>query len=112
MLTDAAGANRAQERICDGVRQNVGIGMSFQSEEVRNFDAAQNQFPILAKTMNVVTDSAARGAHNFKSITPLEATMLYFSFISLRGRKSTRPPAVSTRIHPAAMSHKLIPRSM
>src|SRR6266567_5801507 len=50
--------------------------------------------------------------HSFKSTTPLDATMLYLSFMFSRGRRSTVPPAFSTRSQPAAMSHKLIPVSM
>src|ERR1700740_1184667 len=112
MPANIAGANRAKQRIRDCMQQNIGIGMSFEPEQVRNFNSAQNQFSILDEAVDVVTDSAPRHAHNFKSIMPFDATMLYLSFISLCGRKSTVPPAVSTRIHPAAMSHKLIPRSM
>ena len=47
--------------------------------------------------------------HSFRSITPFDATMLYLSFMFSRGRRSTVPPAFSTRSQPAAMSHKLIP---
>src|SRR6516225_7486330 len=50
--------------------------------------------------------------YNFKSIKPFDATMLYLSFMFSRGRRSTVPPAFSTRSEPAAMSHKLIPVSM
>src|SRR6266446_3350638 len=50
--------------------------------------------------------------YSFKSIRPLDATMLYLSFMFSRGRRSTVPPAFSTRSQPAAMSHKLIPVSM
>src|SRR5882724_13561195 len=50
--------------------------------------------------------------HSFKSFTPFDATMLYLSFMFSRGRRSTVPPAFSTRSQPAAMSHKLIPVSM
>ena len=49
---------------------------------------------------------------SFKSIRPLEATTLYLSFMSSRGRRSTIPPAVSIKSQPAAMSQRLIPCSM
>src|SRR5246127_4067723 len=50
--------------------------------------------------------------YSFKSIRPFDAMMLYLSFMFSRGRRSTVPPAFSTRSEPAAMSHKLIPVSM
>ena len=112
MLADIAGADCAQHRVGDRMREDIGIGMSFEAARVRDRDSAKNQLSIFGEAMCVVTNSATDGAHNFKSITPLEATMLYLSFMSVRGRRSTVPPAVSTKIHPAAMSHKLIPRSM
>src|SRR5437763_59444 len=96
VLADVARANRAEKRVRDCMRQHIGVGMSFQSEQVGNFNSAQDKFPILAEAMNVVANSAARCAHSCKSMTPFEATILYLSFISSRGRKSTLPPAVST----------------
>src|SRR4029077_13497181 len=87
MLADVSGADRSEQRVGDRVRKNIRVGMSFESEQVRNFYPAQNQFPILPEAMNVVADTATRRAHNFKSITPLDATMLYLSFISLWGCK-------------------------
>ena len=112
MLADIAGADRAQQSVRNCVRQDVGIGMSFQTARVRDFDSAENQLSIFGKTMDVVTNAAANRAHNFKSITPFDAMMLYLSFMSWRGRMSTLPPAVSTKIQPAATSHKLMPCSM
>src|SRR6266480_1972957 len=50
--------------------------------------------------------------YNFRLMTPLNATILYLSFMSARGRRSTVPPAFSTSSHPAAMSQRLIPCSM
>src|SRR5262249_14686406 len=111
MLTDVTGADRAEQCVRDCVRKDIRIGMAFEAEKIGDLDPAQNQFSILAEPVNVVTDSGTR-AHSFKSITPFDATIAYLSFISWRGRKSTLPPAVSTKIHPAAMSHKLIPRSI
>src|SRR5438045_2211729 len=112
MLADIAGADCAQHCVGNRVREDIGIGMSFEAQPVRNRDSAENQSSTFGEAMRVVADSAADRAHSFKSITPLEATMLYLSFMSWRGRRSTVPPAVSTKIHPAAMSHKLIPCSM
>ena len=113
MMPDIAFADRAEQRIGNGMAEDVGIGMSLQSAVVRNLDAAENQFAALRQPMRVVTNAAANHAHhNFKSITPFDATMLYLSFMSVRGFISTAPPAVSTRIQPAAMSQRLIPCSM
>ena len=148
MLADIAGADRAQQCIGDGVRQDVCVGMSFQSARVRNLDAAKDQFPSFSKAMYVVTNSASnswtmsndpmsntknmeaslvrqrsptRSSINyvyysfviaFSQSTAVDATMLYLSFMSSRGRRSTVPPAFSTSSQPAAMSHRLIPCSM
>lgn len=112
MLTDIARADRTEQRVRDRMGKNIGIRVAFETARVRDLDSAKDQLSIFDKTMHVVADAAASRAHNFKSITPLEATMLYLSFMSWRGRRSTVPPAVSTKIQPAAMSHKLMPCSM
>jgi len=44
--------------------------MSFQSEQVRNVNPAQDQLSILSEAMNVVTDSAARHEMNAECRTP------------------------------------------
>src|SRR5439155_25104103 len=59
MLADIAGADRAQQCICDGVRQDVRIRMSFQSARVGNLDAAKNQLPSFNKSMHIVANSAS-----------------------------------------------------
>src|SRR2546423_15371068 len=113
MLADIAGADGAQQCVRDCVTQNIRVRKSFEAVRMRNCDTAENQLSIFSQTMDVVTDSAPNHRfHNFKSITPFDATMLYLSFISSRGRRSTLPPALSIKSHPAAISHKLIPRSM
>ena len=76
MFTNVARAERAQNGIGDGVRENIGIGMSFEPALVRNFDAAENEFTAIDQAMRVVTDAATKRAHSFRSITPLEAMML------------------------------------
>src|SRR5438105_3026115 len=113
MLTDIARTGRAKQRVRDRMRQDIRVRVSFQPVRVRNLDAAQNQFSSLRETMNVVTDAGPNhGRQSFKSITPFDATMLYLSFMFSRGRRSTVPPAFSTRSQPAAMSHKLMPVSI
>src|SRR5437588_4851109 len=112
MMTDVVFADRAQQRIRDRVADHVRVRMPVESALVRNLDTAQDQFASGREPMRVVTISAADRAHSFKSITPFQAMMLYLSFMSVRGFISTVPPAVSTRIHPAAMSHRLMPCSM
>lgn len=112
MMADVTFADGAQERVRDRMADYVRIRMSFEAAIVRNLDAAQNQFSCRHEPMRVVTISTPDRAHSFKSITPFEATMLYLSFMSVRGFMSTVPPAVSTRIQPAAMSQRLMPCSM
>src|ERR1700746_3074082 len=114
MLADIAGADRAQQRICDGVSHDVRVGMSCQSARVRDLDAAKDQFPSFNKAVEAVANSASNthGHQSLRLITPFDAMMLYLSFMSSRGRRSTVPPAFSTRSQPAAMSHRLIPCSM
>lgn len=112
MMADVVFANRAQECIGDRVTDHVRIRMPFETTLVRNLHAAENQFSAGRKPMCIVTVATADRAHSFKSSTPFDATMLYLSFMSVRGFISTVPPAVSTRIHPAAMSQRLMPCSM
>src|SRR6185312_5835057 len=114
MLTDIAGTDRAQQCVRDGVRQDVSIGMSFQSARVRNLDAAKDQFPSFNKAVHIVANSTSNiHCHqSLRLITPLDAMMLYLSFMSSRGRRSTVPPAFSTRSQPAAISQRLIPCSI
>src|SRR5260370_31299013 len=112
MLADITGADRAQHRVGDRVSEDIVIVLSLEAARMRDRDSAENQSSIFGEPMRVVSDSAPDRAHSFKSITPLEATMLYLSFMSWRGRRSTVPPAVSTKIHPPAMSPRLIPCSM
>ena len=113
MMPDIEFADRTENRIRNRVAKDVGIAVAFESMRMRNLDSAENQRAPFGKAMHVVTDSTSSRCHqSFKSITPLEAMMLYLSFMSLRGRRSTEPPAVSTKIQPAAISHKLMPCSM
>src|SRR5438876_11919267 len=60
----------------------------------------------------VINSSFELRHYSLRSIMPLDATMLYFSFMCSSGRRSTVPPAFSIRSEPAAISHKLIPVSM
>src|SRR5947208_12186568 len=107
MMSDIALAHRAEQRVRNRVADHVRIRMALQSAIVRNFDTAEDQFASRREAVCIVAISNAECAHSFKSITPLDAMMLYLSFMSVRGFISTMPPAVSTRIHPAAMSHRL-----
>ena len=111
-MADIALTDCAQQRVRNCMAKHVRVRMSFDPAIVRNLDAAQDQLTPGGEPMRVVTVSAADRAHSFKSITPFDAMMLYLSFMSVRGFISTVPPAVSTRIHPAAMSHRLMPCSM
>src|SRR6266496_5017567 len=114
MLTDIAGADRAQQCIGDRVRQDICIRMSFQPARVHDLDAAKDEFSAFGEAMHVVANSASNthDHQSFRSITPFDAMMLYLSFMSSSGRRSTVPPAFSTRSQPAAMSQSLIPCSM
>ena len=112
MMADIAFADRAQERVRDRMADHIRIRVAIESAIMRNVDAAENQFPPRHQPMGVVTIATPNRAHSFKSITPFDATMLYLSFMSVRGFISTVPPAVSTKIQPAAMSQRLMPCSM
>ena len=114
MVTDIFFADRSEQRIRNRMRENVRVRMSVESMRVRNLDATENEFTTLrqvdARRNRCRNESCA--SQLAKSIRRSDATMLYLSFISVRGVISTTPPAVSTRIQPAAMSQKLIPCSM
>src|ERR1700759_3933049 len=103
MLSNVACANRAEEGIGNGMRQDISIGMAFQTASARNLDAAEDQFPAFAETVNIVSNTGAGHGQIFRSITPFEATTLNLSFMSGRVRMSTFPPAVSIKIQPAAI---------
>ena len=112
MMSDVAFPDCPKERVRDRVANHVRVRMSFEPAIVRNLDAAQDQFASRGEAMRVVTVADPNRAHSFKSITPFDAMTLYLSFMSVRGFMSTRPPAVSIRIQPAAMSQRLMPCSM
>jgi len=76
MAANVAHAQSAEDRVGDGVRKDIGIGVAFQSALVWNLDATKNQFASTRQAMRVVANPATERAHNFKSITPLEAIML------------------------------------
>src|ERR1700690_3743856 len=48
----------AEERIAHRVGNHVSIGMAYGTLVKRNFDAADDQFAALGKTMQVIPDSA------------------------------------------------------
>ena len=62
MLADVARADRAEQRVRDRVRENVCVGMTFQSAWVRDLHAAENQFSPFDEAVNVVADAGAN--HN------------------------------------------------
>ena len=85
MVTDIFFADRSEQRISNRMREDVRVRVSVESMRVRNLDATENEFAALRQSMRVVTDAAAnRAHHNGKAIRPLDATMLYLSFISVR----------------------------
>src|SRR5580704_2429849 len=51
--TDIAQSGRAKQRIGDGVRENIGVGMAFQSKIRWNDDAAQNHWTARGDAMDV-----------------------------------------------------------
>src|SRR4029077_18640136 len=64
MLANVAGADRAEQRVGDRVREDVGVRVSLQSARVRDLDAAQYQFQSIGETMDVVTDAGPNHAHS------------------------------------------------
>ena len=83
-MSDVALADRPEQRIRNRVAEHVGIGMSLQPAIVRNLDAAENEFSPLAQAdehrNQFHIDHIVRIS---QSITPLDATMLYLSFMSV-----------------------------
>ncbi len=49
MLTDVAGADRTEESVRNCVRQNVSIGVSFEPEQIGNFNPAEDQLSIFGR---------------------------------------------------------------
>ena len=56
-VPDVRLAQRAQQRVADGVHQNVGVRVTVESLGVRDFDAAENELPPRDQLMNIVTDA-------------------------------------------------------
>jgi hypothetical protein len=55
-VADVRFAERAQNRVRDGVEQHISIGMPIESLGMRNFDPAQNQLPALRELMHIVSN--------------------------------------------------------
>ena len=95
-MTDVAFTDRAQQRIGNGVESTSASECPSSPRSCGISTPPRISFRPGDKTMRVVTDSTSDHGHqSFKSITPLDATMLYLSFMSVRGFISTVPPAFS-----------------
>ena len=56
-MADVALADGAQDRVADGMHQNIRVGMAVQTLGVRNFHAAQNEFTARHERMDNITDA-------------------------------------------------------
>src|SRR5437763_13105475 len=101
MLANVRRSNCTKQRVGDRVRQHVRVRMSFETAGVRDLNAAENQFSAVTESVNIVPDARTDHGQTFRLMTPLDAMTLNLSFMSVRGRISTVPPAVSIRIQPA-----------
>src|SRR5277367_5599313 len=56
-MADVRFAERAEERIADGVHERVGVRMAVETLRVRNLDAAEDEFASRDQRVNVVADA-------------------------------------------------------
>src|SRR4051812_40325218 len=57
MMADVAFADRAEDRVGDGVRENVGVRVAVKAVRMRNLHAAENERAAFRETMDVVADA-------------------------------------------------------
>jgi hypothetical protein len=62
MQADISEGRRAEQRIADGVQQDVGVAMAVEAERGRDFDPADNQFSTFGEGMDVYTYTYAHAA--------------------------------------------------
>lgn len=120
MMADIAFSDCSEEGVCDRVNENVGIGMTIQTEMMRDVYTPEHQGTPLNEAVNVVADPAERNqggcyvlAHSTeRSTEPFHARTEILLGSSRRGVDSYLPPAASTRRRPAATSQRLTDCSM
>jgi hypothetical protein len=56
-MADVRLAERAEERVADGVHERVGVRMAVEALRVRNLDAAEDKLAPGDQLMNVITDA-------------------------------------------------------
>ena len=61
---DVAQRRRAQQRVGDGVRKNIGVGVALQAEFAGDGDASQNQRAARRKAMRIPAQAGANFTHS------------------------------------------------
>src|SRR5215213_3935692 len=64
MLADVAQRGRSQHRVGDGVKEDVGVGMTIQPSIMRDFHTAEDEATSSRKAMDVVADAGPHGPHS------------------------------------------------
>ena len=111
-MADVAFADRAEDRIGDGVAEHVGIAVAVEPVRVRDLDSAEDQFAPLGEAVDVVAGADEIHSCARSWIFPFHARTEILSGLSARVVISKRPPAFSTSSLPAATSHRLTLCSM
>ena len=78
-MADVCLPQRAKDGVADRVHQCVGIGMTFQSLEVWDLNASQNQPPPFHQRMHVVAYANMDHARNYRSGLPSGPSNLFFA---------------------------------
>jgi hypothetical protein len=55
MPADISQGSCAQQRIHNGMQENISIRMAKKSLFIRDLDAANDQFPVLCQPMNIIS---------------------------------------------------------
>ncbi len=64
MAADVAERRRAQERVHDGVQQNVGIAVAEQALLIRDIDAAEDELSALHEAVDIISHAETRHARS------------------------------------------------
>src|ERR687898_2044345 len=73
MLADVAQRGRTEDRVGDGVEQDIGVGMPVQPPIVRDLDPAEDQTPSRREAMSVVADAGPHWSRGrLRTMTSLE----------------------------------------
>lgn len=67
VFPDIPQGQASQQRIHDGMGQNIGVGMAQKSHRMRDFHTSEDQFPALSPTVYIISYSDSIRDIHFRS---------------------------------------------